>query len=53
MFKLAVCKFYSRIVLNKLDEQSFASYRKVEKSLKILTKTNADIQFLKYYENKI
>ena len=46
MFKLAVCKFYSRVVLHKLDEQCFVHYRKIEKSLKLFTKTNADIKFL-------
>jgi hypothetical protein len=41
---LAISKFYSRIVLKKLTNDSRSTFRKVEKSFKSNSKINADIQ---------
>ena len=45
---LAIVKFYSRIFLRKLTDETKKIYRYVEKCLKSLIKTKADQEFLKF-----
>ena len=49
----AISKFYSRIILRKLSEESLNNYRKIEKNLKNCYKLNADIKFLNFIDNEI
>ena len=47
-----VCSFYSRIILNKLNEEEISQFRKLERLLKSNTKNKADIKFLKRIAGK-
>ena len=44
---LAICKFYSRIVLNKLCSETKTYFRASENILTKCIKLNADLSFLK------
>lgn len=41
-----VALFYSRIILNKLNNEELSEFRKLEKNLKICTKCDADVKYL-------
>ena len=44
----AICKFYSRIVLNKLCSETKTCFRASENILTKCIKLNADLSFLKF-----
>ena len=48
---LAICKFYSRIVLNKLCSETKTCFRASENILTKCIKLNADLSFLKFCVN--